>query len=61
MMWPISRKVPERFLPKANAIVAISRNDSSQGWEGVPEIPVGIPVFDTPDPHILPLGLVDWV
>jgi len=49
------------ILPKANAIVAISRDASSQGWEGVPEMPVGIPVFDATDPHILPPGLIELV
>jgi hypothetical protein len=50
-----------KILPKANAIVAINRNNSSRGWEGVPEMPFGIPVFDTPDPCILPPGLMELV
>jgi hypothetical protein len=49
------------ILPKANAIVAINRNASSQGWEGLREMSVGIPVFDASDPHILPPGLMELV
>lgn len=51
-----------KILPRANAIVAINRSISSQGWKSVkPEMPAGIPVFDTPDPHILPPGLIELV
>jgi hypothetical protein len=51
-----------KILPKTNAIVAISRNASSPDWESVmQEIPAGIPVFDTPDPHVLPPGLMELV
>jgi hypothetical protein len=49
-----------RALRQAHAIVAVNPDFSPPPWEGVSEILARIPQFSTPDPQIIPAGLIDF-
>jgi hypothetical protein len=50
-----------KMIAKAHAAVAVNCASSSPPWEGVSEALSRISVFTTPDPHVLPQALIDFV
>jgi hypothetical protein len=50
-----------KMIAKADAAVAVNCASLFPPWEGVSEALSRIPVFPTPDPQVLPKGLIDFV
>jgi len=50
-----------RSLMQADAIIGVNPEDMPPPWEGLSKILSDIPQFITPDPRIIPEGLIDFV
>jgi hypothetical protein len=48
-------------LRQADAVVAVNPDLAPPPWEGIPDVLSKIPQFITPDPRVMPAGLIDFV